>query len=107
MLMNRSPITEDVKTPMQILMPFIDCTFRKIDQLEDDAITETLDAQQKILTSREIEIMELLRDGKTNREIGLTLDISAFTVKNHLQHIYRKLNAISRSQAVNKFLRLE
>ncbi len=107
MLMNRTPISEDVKAPMNILMPFIDCAFRKIDQLDEEAFDKSLDdATQKVLTSREIEIMNLLKDGKTNRDIAEKLDISAFTVKNHLQHIYRKLNAISRSQAVNKYMQL-
>jgi DNA-binding CsgD family transcriptional regulator len=40
--------------------------------------------------------------GKTNVEIGLILDISSFTVKNHLQRIFKKLDVVNRSQAVAK-----
>jgi DNA-binding CsgD family transcriptional regulator len=45
-------------------------------------------------------IMQWVRAGKTNAEIGMILDISAFTVKNHLQRIFKKLNVFNRAQAV-------
>ena len=44
--------------------------------------------------------MEWVRMGKTNQEIGMILNISAFTVKNHLQRIFKKLDAMNRAQAV-------
>lgn len=103
-LMDRSPISNRAKNLLEILMPFFDCAFRRIDQLEDiQPKPEQTSELGEALTAREIEIMEHLREGKTNREIAQLLDISAFTVKNHLQHIYEKLNAINRSQAVNKY----
>jgi DNA-binding CsgD family transcriptional regulator len=46
--------------------------------------------------------MEWICKGKTNQEIGLILDISAFTVKNHVQRIFRKLDVVNRAQAVSK-----
>lgn len=106
-LMNRTPISNSAKHALEILMPFIDCAFRRIDQLEDmqPKVQQNGDINEP-LTLREIEIMEHLREGRTNREIAELLDISAFTVKNHLQHIYEKLNAINRSQAVNKYSKL-
>ena len=106
-LMHRTPISTGAKNMLEILMPFIDCAFRRIDQLEDirPAQNQPNDLNEP-LTAREVEIMEQLREGKTNREIAQLLDISAFTVKNHLQHIYEKLNAINRSQAVNKYTKL-
>lgn len=53
-----------------------------------------------LLSAREAEIMRWVRAGKTNHEIGLILDISAFTVKNHLQRIFKKIDVINRAQAV-------
>ena len=105
--MNRTPISNRANNLLEILMPYVDYAFRRIEQLDDnpqkpEQLNETGDA----LTAREVEIMEHLREGKTNREIAELLDISAFTVKNHLQHIYEKLNAINRSQAVNKYTKL-
>jgi DNA-binding CsgD family transcriptional regulator len=54
------------------------------------------------LSSREQEIMDWVKHGKTNYEIGMILDISAFTVKNHLQRIFKKLDVLNRAQAVAK-----
>lgn len=54
------------------------------------------------LSKREAEIMEWVKAGKTNAEIGIILGISAFTVKNHLQHIFHKLKVYNRIQAVSR-----
>ncbi|KQP17934.1 hypothetical protein ASF43_08705 [Pseudorhodoferax sp. Leaf267] len=55
------------------------------------------------MTERELQIMRWVEMGKTNHEIGAILDISAFTVKNHLQRIFKKLDVYSRAQAVSRF----
>jgi len=52
------------------------------------------------LTARELCILECVREGKSNQEIGLDLHISEFTVKSHLQRIFRKLGVSNRTQAV-------
>lgn len=52
------------------------------------------------LTEREREILRWAREGKSNLEIGAALDISALTVKNHIQKILRKLGASNRAHAV-------
>jgi transcriptional regulator EpsA len=52
------------------------------------------------LTEREREILRWAREGKSNLEIGAALDISALTVKNHIQKILRKLSASNRAHAV-------
>jgi len=51
------------------------------------------------LTSREKEILDCLSDGRSNKEISTTLNISVETVKSHLRSIYKKLNAKSRVEA--------
>jgi len=55
------------------------------------------------ITEREQQIMKWVEMGKTNHEIGAILDISAFTVKNHLQRIFKKLDVYNRAQAVSRF----
>lgn len=55
------------------------------------------------MTERELQIMRWVEMGKTNHEIGSILNISAFTVKNHLQRIFKKLDVYSRAQAVSRF----
>lgn len=52
------------------------------------------------LTQREMQILLLLVDGKLNKEIGATLNISIDTVKKHLKNIYRKISARNRIEAV-------
>jgi DNA-binding NarL/FixJ family response regulator len=51
------------------------------------------------LTPREVEILKLIAKGKSNKEIGSTLDIAEVTVKLHVGHILAKLKASDRTQA--------
>lgn len=53
-----------------------------------------------VLTAREIEILNLLAAGRTNRELARQLFISEATVKSHLTNIYGKLGVESRAGAV-------
>ncbi|WP_305093358.1 response regulator transcription factor [Prescottella sp. R16] len=57
------------------------------------------------LTAREAELLGLLAEGLTNRELGKRLFISEATVKTHLAHIYAKLGVDSRAAAVSIALR--
>ncbi len=58
-----------------------------------------------VLTSREIEVLELMAEGKTNNEIGDSLIISMHTAKAHVCHILHKMGAKDRIQAVVKAIR--
>jgi len=55
---------------------------------------------QDILTQREMEILKLMAEGKSNRTIGEVLYISEKTVKNHVSSILGKLGVDDRTQAV-------
>ncbi len=57
------------------------------------------------LTSREMDVLRLVTDGKTNAEIGLKLGISEKTVEKHLDMIFRKLDVVSRVEAAVKAVR--
>ena len=63
------------------------------------------DRSTEELTEREIEILQLVAFGHTNRDIGGKLYISPDTVKTHLEHIYQKLGAVDRTAAVAEALR--
>lgn len=52
------------------------------------------------LTPRELEVLELLADGRSPQEISAGLFISAKTVSTHIEHIFTKLDVTSRVQAV-------
>ena len=58
------------------------------------------------LTPREFDVLELLADGLTNREIGAKLEISHHTVKFHLTSLMDKLDVHSRTEAVTTASRL-
>jgi len=58
------------------------------------------------LTAREVEVMEALANGASTCDLARSLFISHKTVKNHLAHIYAKLGATSRTQAVATAVRL-
>ena len=63
------------------------------------------DRHAEALTEREIEILQLVAFGHTNRDVGSKLYISPDTVKTHLEHIYQKLGATDRTAAVAEALR--
>ena len=52
------------------------------------------------LTAREVEILKLLATGLANKQIARRLHISEKTVRNHVSHMYEKLQIFDRSQAV-------
>jgi two-component system NarL family response regulator len=54
------------------------------------------------LTQREMAVLRLVAGGKSNREVGESLFISEGTVKIHLSHLFEKLGATSRTDAVAK-----
>jgi two-component system NarL family response regulator len=51
------------------------------------------------LSEREITVLRLVADGKTNKEIANVLDLSEKTVKNHVRNIFHKLRVYDRTQA--------
>jgi DNA-binding NarL/FixJ family response regulator len=54
---------------------------------------------ESLLTSREIEVLKLLGQGKSNREIARTLHITEGTVKNHVTRILNQVGVRDRTQA--------
>lgn len=58
------------------------------------------------LTPRELEVLELLAEGRSNREVATALNISEHTAKFHIGGILNKFDAASRTEAVVRGLRL-
>ena len=63
------------------------------------------DAEHEPLTSRELEVFELIAKGLSNRDIGAVLGISAHTAKFHVGQILAKVGAATRAEAVGEGLR--
>jgi len=58
------------------------------------------------LSARELAVLACVRAGRSNEQAARTLGISALTVKNHLQRIYRALGVANRAHAVARCLEL-
>jgi len=52
------------------------------------------------LTGRELQVFSLLKQGRTNKEIAVGLNIAEATVKNHVHHLLEKLHVSTRGQAI-------
>ena len=94
---------------LRVMLPFVDAASRRVAHLPGQIADLNIPQQPARaaptdfgLSGRELEIMNWVKMGKTNSEIGMILDISTFTVKNHLQRIFRKLNVTNRAQAVSQ-----
>lgn len=74
---------------------------READSLDADASSPLPDP----LTGREIEVLQMMAQGLTNKQIGLALSISEHTVKYHLSSLYAKLQVNSRTEAVRAGVR--
>lgn len=59
----------------------------------------------KPLSDRENEVLQLVADGYSNKEIAQNLCISVYTVKNHVSSLLRKMNVKSRNQLAISFLK--
>lgn len=98
--------TKEFHVPDQLLgmiMPHLDAAIRRVEHLAPLVKDEDLlDSMTGGLSEREQEILHWVRSGKTNLEIGMILNISANTVKNHLKRIFQKLDVSCRAQAVAK-----
>lgn len=83
---------------LEILLPYLDTALRRVTPLTHPynavpPITEVPSRRKNYgLSAREVEIMHWVRIGKTNAEIASILEISLFTVKNHMQHVFNKLD---------------
>ncbi len=65
-------------------------------QLQQRGLQDSYD----LLTDREKEILQLLAEGKSNKEVATTLDLSTYTVETHRTHILQKLNLHSSADIV-------
>src|SRR4030042_3329067 len=90
----------DVKEGKSVLDANV--TQKLLSQLSHPKGTSLVEA----LTAREMEVLELVAKGSTNKAIGVQLGISDRTVKGHLAHIFKKLQAGSRTEAVMRAVSL-
>ncbi|MEP6958777.1 MAG: response regulator transcription factor [Nitrospirota bacterium] len=63
------------------------------------------DSQRATLSSQQQRVLALVAEGKTNKEIGSSLELSDKTVKNYIRFIFQKLKVTRRAQAAAFFIR--
>ena len=101
-------LDDSILNAVENLLPYLDTAWRRITPLpcQQPVVPPLADVSQRSenfgLSPREVEIMDWVKRGKTNAEIATILSISSFTVKNHLQNIFKKLDVYNRIQAVSK-----
>jgi transcriptional regulator EpsA len=90
---------------LELLLPCITVTYARVLSHEASASGQTK-ALVNTLSRREMQVLELIRDGGSNQDIADHLAISAMTAKNHVQNIRIKLKVRTRGQAVAEAMRL-
>lgn len=108
---DKGPFSTKERSTMAMLMPYVDTALRQVKHLPHqehfapptEGATEPAPAPDHDLTEREVQVLYWVTLGKTNPEIGRILEISEFTVKNHMQRIFKKLDVFNRAQAVGKY----
>ena len=92
-----------------LLLCQIDIVWRRLAafRLDDLPAADAIGAPRALdLSAREREILGKLSRGSTNSDIAEALEISLFTVKNHLKRIFRKIGVSNRTQAAARYYAL-
>jgi transcriptional regulator EpsA len=104
--------SSDADSAARVIVPFLDAALRQLELPPRLAAApvpvspEAFEAADGVndnstqLTDRETEILRWVSLGKSNQEVGEILNLSSFTVKNHMQRIFMKLDVFNRAQAV-------
>ena len=116
---SRHSFRERERAALAVILPYIDTALRQIRHLprqnhnsgtsfaaeqQSNTIVAELPSMMQAynLSDRESQILHWVAMGKTNPEIASILQISSFTVKNHMQRVFKKLDVTNRAQAVSK-----
>lgn len=90
---------------LELLLPSMAAAYARVLHGENGGKAKLAGAYP-LLTGRELQVLELVREGLSNARIGERLGLSGLTAKNHMQNIRRKLGVKTRGQAVAEALRL-
>lgn len=101
-------LNDSALSAVESLLPYLDTALRRVTPLTSQQrvappLTDVSQRGENLgLSPREVELLGWVRMGKTNSETASILRISIYTVKNHLRHIFKKLDVYNRTQAVSK-----
>jgi len=94
----RAAVRGEATCPPSLCMTLIQYLSKERQETDDE--TEAPGCDRKPLTPRQLQLLRLVADGLTNKEIAAALNLSQFTVKNHLHRVMRQMDAATRSDAV-------
>jgi DNA-binding CsgD family transcriptional regulator len=102
--------TQLAGTVFEIVGEFSSLSEARAARVSADAIVMSpgrvaVSAYEEPLTSREIEVLELVAEGLSNKAIAARLGISDQTVKFHVASLFGKLDAANRTEVVRKAIR--
>lgn len=100
---HRTPFRRDDRVLLSLMAPYLTAAVATVG-VEDTTAVSTVDlrdgaARRRALTGREVQILALIAEGATNKEVAADLEISPRTVQKHLEHIYDKLDLHRRTAA--------
>jgi DNA-binding NarL/FixJ family response regulator len=90
------------ETPPWEIVPAVRAAYERHAEASPPPTMSRVRASARQVSQRELEILQLVSEGKTNREISQELQLSESTVKSHLGHAFVKLDVATRTAAVAK-----
>ena len=90
----------------ELLIPHVHIAFLRVLASEREATGINTQRAGRLVTPRQEEILNLIKNGKTNSEIAQLLSCSPWTIKNHIQAILRKLDSNTRTHAISRAMTL-
>lgn len=86
---------------------FVPEDYKEPPSTTDDEDRRKLIAKLATFTPQQLRVLKMLRDGRLNKQIAYDLQVGETTVKAHVSEILRKLNVVSRTQAVIEVSKLD
>jgi transcriptional regulator EpsA len=92
---------------LELLLPHLHLAMLRLsEQAARSGLAALHPLMARPLSAREADILRWVQEGKSNYEVGCILGISALTVKNHLQRIYKTLGVSNRTHALSRCMSL-
>lgn len=96
------PLGPRVEHLLKLLVPYLDATLSRVIANGESEAGMDSSRIMPAVSAREIQILNFIRVGKTNKQIAEELRLSPLTVKNHVQNTLKKLKATTRAHAVDR-----
>ncbi len=91
---------------IELIVPHVHNALLRVLGTEREAAGTNTQRAGRLVTPRQQEILNLVKNGKTNSEIAELLSCSPWTIKNHIQAILRKLDSNTRTHAIARAMSL-